>query len=72
MSLRHQDGDCLGEQRQNVIVDIEVYNFCSLEPARIIEAALPFFACLVVCIVLITVFPQIVTILPDIVMGREK
>jgi len=26
----------------------------------------------VVCIVLITVFPQIVTSLPDLVMGKEK
>jgi len=32
-------------------------------------AAIPFFFCLVVCIVLVTVFPQIVTFLPDLVMG---
>ena len=38
----------------------------------IARAAIPFFACLVVAIVLITVFPQIVTILPDVVMGKEK
>ncbi len=38
----------------------------------IAKAAIPFFACLVVCIVLITVFPDIVTILPDLVMGKEK
>ena len=36
----------------------------------IAKAALPFFGCLVVCIVLITVFPQIVTILPDLIMGK--
>ncbi len=38
----------------------------------IAKAAIPFFFCLVVCIVLITVFPQIVTILPDLVMGVSK
>ena len=38
----------------------------------IARAAIPFFGCLVVCIVLITVFPQIVTILPDLVMDKEK
>ena len=36
----------------------------------IAKAAIPFFGCLVVCIVLITVFPQIVTILPDLIMGK--
>ena len=38
----------------------------------IARAAIPFFACLVVCIALITLFPQIVTWLPDAVMGQEK
>jgi tripartite ATP-independent transporter DctM subunit len=38
----------------------------------IARAAIPFFMCLVVCIGLITVFPQIVTIVPDLVMGKEK
>ena len=38
----------------------------------IARAAFPFFVCLVVCIVLITVFPQIVTWLPDLVMGVSK
>jgi len=38
----------------------------------IAKAAIPFFFCLVVCIALITVFPSIVTILPDMVMGAEK
>jgi tripartite ATP-independent transporter DctM subunit len=37
----------------------------------IARAAIPFFFCLVLCIILITVFPQIVTILPDMVMGKE-
>lgn len=38
----------------------------------IARAAIPFFFCLVLCIALITLFPSIVTILPDLVMGREK
>lgn len=38
----------------------------------IARAAIPFFACLVVCIALITLFPQIVTFLPDAVMGVAK
>lgn len=38
----------------------------------IAKAAIPFFFCLVLCIALITLFPSIVTILPDLVMGREK
>jgi tripartite ATP-independent transporter DctM subunit len=38
----------------------------------IAKAAIPFFACLVVCIALVTVFPSIVTYLPDLVMGKEK
>ena len=38
----------------------------------IARAAIPFFMCLVLCIGLITVFPQIVTWLPDLVMGKSK
>ena len=38
----------------------------------IARAAIPFFFCMVICIALITLFPQIVTILPDLVMGKEK
>jgi tripartite ATP-independent transporter DctM subunit len=38
----------------------------------IARAAIPFFACLVVCIALITVFPAIVTWLPDAVMGVQR
>ena len=37
----------------------------------IAKASIPFFICLVLCIVLITVFPQIVTILPDMMMGKD-
>ena len=36
------------------------------------KAAIPFFFCLVACIALITIFPSIVTILPDLMMGVEK
>jgi tripartite ATP-independent transporter DctM subunit len=38
----------------------------------IARASLPFFGCLVMAIVLITVFPGIVTWLPDVVMGVSK
>lgn len=38
----------------------------------IARAAIPFFVCMVICIALITIFPQIVTVLPDLVMGKER
>ncbi len=38
----------------------------------IAKAAIPFFFCLVLCIALITLFPSIVTVLPNAVMGIEK
>jgi TRAP-type C4-dicarboxylate transport system permease large subunit len=38
----------------------------------IARASLPFFAMLVVTIAIITIFPQTVTWLPDVVMGVEK
>ena len=47
-------------------------NMTGKDSNTIAKAALPFFACLVVCIAIITVFPQIVTFLPDLVMGKEK
>lgn len=47
-------------------------NMTGKDSNTIAKAAIPFFACLVVCIALITVFPQIVTVLPDAVMGKEK
>ena len=37
----------------------------------IARAAIPFFICLVVCIAIVTVFPQVVTIVPDLFMGKE-
>ena len=47
-------------------------NMTGKDSNLIAKAALPFFGCLVLCIVLITIFPQIVTILPDLVMGVDK
>jgi TRAP-type C4-dicarboxylate transport system permease large subunit len=47
-------------------------NMTGKDSNTIARAALPFFACLVVCIVLITMFPEIVTYLPDRVMGIDK
>jgi tripartite ATP-independent transporter DctM subunit len=47
-------------------------NMTGKDSNLIAKAALPFFGCLVVCIALITLFPQIVTYLPDLVMGKEK
>ena len=47
-------------------------NMTGKDSNTIARAAIPFFGCLVVCIVLITVFPQIVTVLPDMVMGKDK
>ncbi len=38
----------------------------------IARAAIPFFFCLVLCIAVITVFPGIVTVVPNAVMGVEK
>ena len=35
-------------------------------------ASIPFFCMMVLCIALITIFPEIVTWLPDVVMGAEK
>ena len=47
-------------------------NMTGKDSNLIAKAAMPFFGCLVVCIALITLFPQIVTILPDMVMGVDK
>jgi tripartite ATP-independent transporter DctM subunit len=46
-------------------------NMTGHDSNKIALAALPFFACLVVCIALITLFPEIATWLPDAVMGRS-
>jgi tripartite ATP-independent transporter DctM subunit len=47
-------------------------NMTGTDSNVIAKAAIPFFACMVVCIALITVFPQIVTIVPDLVMGPSR
>jgi len=47
-------------------------NMTGKDSNTIARAALPFFACLVLCIALVTVFPSIVTWLPDVVMGKPK
>jgi len=47
-------------------------NMTGKDSNTIARAAIPFFACLVVCIVLITVAPVIVTWLPDAVMGAQR
>ena len=47
-------------------------NMTGKDSNRIARAAIPFFFCLVVCIALITVFPQIVTAVPDALMGKAR
>lgn len=47
-------------------------NMTGKDSNLIAKAALPFFGCLVLCIVIITLFPEIVTYLPDLVMGKDK
>ena len=47
-------------------------NMTGKDSNTIARAALPFFGCLLVCIALITVFPQIVTWLPDALMGKPR
>ncbi len=47
-------------------------NMTGKDSNTIARAAIPFFGCLVLCIALVTVFPGIVTWLPNYVMGVEK
>ncbi|QHJ01374.1 TRAP transporter large permease subunit [Xylophilus rhododendri] len=47
-------------------------NMTGKDSNLIAKASIPFFVCLVVCIGLITLFPQIVTVLPNVVMGVDK
>ena len=47
-------------------------NMTGKDSNAIALAALPFFGCLLLCIALITVFPVIVTWLPDFVMGPQR
>ena len=47
-------------------------NMTGRDSNAIARAALPFFACLVLCIAVITIFPETVTWLPDLTMGKER
>ena len=47
-------------------------NMTGRDSNTIAKAAIPFFICLIICIALITVFPQLATWLPDFAMGKEK
>lgn len=47
-------------------------NMTGKDSNLIAKAAIPFFLCLVLCIGLITLFPGIVTALPDLFMGAER
>ena len=47
-------------------------NMTGLDSNRIARAAIPFFVCMLVAVVLITLFPAIVTSLPDAVMGVSR
>ena len=46
-------------------------NMTGIDSNRIAKASIPFFTCLVVAIGLITLFPSIVTAVPDLVMGKS-
>ncbi|WP_066271058.1 TRAP transporter large permease [Hydrogenophaga palleronii] len=46
-------------------------NMTGIDSNRIAKVTLPFFACMIFAIALITVFPSIVTVLPDLFMGKE-
>lgn len=47
-------------------------NMTGKDSNLIAKAAIPFFFCLIVCIGVITLFPQIVTVIPDTLMGKQK
>jgi len=47
-------------------------NMTGLDSNRIARAAIPFFVCMLVAVVLITLYPAIVTSLPDTVMGVSR
>ena len=46
-------------------------NMTGIDSNRIARVTLPFFACMILAIALITLFPGIVTVLPNLVMGKE-
>jgi tripartite ATP-independent transporter DctM subunit len=47
-------------------------NMTGRDSNSIARAALPFFGCLTLCILLITLFPRLVTWMPDVVMGVSR
>lgn len=47
-------------------------NMTGKDSNTIARAAIPFFFCLLICIFIVTVFPEIVTVIPDLFMGKEK
>jgi tripartite ATP-independent transporter DctM subunit len=47
-------------------------NMTGKDSNTIARASIPFFVCLVICIAIITVFPETATWLPDLAMGKER
>jgi TRAP-type C4-dicarboxylate transport system permease large subunit len=47
-------------------------NMTGVDSNRIARITLPFFACMILAIVLITLFPSIVTSVPNWLMGVER
>ena len=47
-------------------------NMTGKDSNTIARASIPFFFCLIACVIALTVFPEIVTWLPDFVMGKEQ
>ena len=47
-------------------------NMTGIDSNRIARATIPFFVCMLVAVVLITVFPAIATWLPDVLMGVSR
>ena len=47
-------------------------NMTGIDSNKIAKATIPFFGCLIIAILLISIFPEIVTSVPNWVMGVEK
>ncbi|MFO1200092.1 MAG: TRAP transporter large permease subunit [Burkholderiaceae bacterium] len=47
-------------------------NMTGKDSNTIARASIPFFVCLVICIAIITVFPETATWLPDVTMGKDR
>lgn len=47
-------------------------NMTGVDSNRIAKVTVPFFLCMILAIVLITVFPGIVTSVPNVLMGLER